>query len=172
MGLLRHLFIFDRPNHDDSDTVPDMYRNLISIAWPAALEGLLLSLMNSFDTMMVGRLGPAAIASVGLCAQPRMILLLVAQALCVGTTAVVARRKGADRQADAVSCLKQSLVIITCIGLLITVLGYFGSLFLVRLAGASLETEANAAMYFRIISTAFLFNCWTLCICRREIAPR
>ena len=94
MSLINSVFGLQSINTDDSDTMSDMYRKLLSIAWPAALEGLLLSLMNSFDTMMVGKLGPAAIASVGLCAQPRMILLLVAQSLCVGTTAVVARRKG------------------------------------------------------------------------------
>lgn len=159
------LFGLHLVNAEDNDSISDMYRQLITIAWPAALEGLLLSLMNSFDTMMVGRLGPAAIASVGLCSQPRMILLLVAQALCVGTTAVVARRKGEDRQDSAVSCLKQSLAIITMIGILITLSGVFGANFLVRLAGASAETEANAALYFRIISMAFLFNCWSLCIC-------
>ena len=165
IGILRKFFALDVENRDDSDSMGDMYKQLLKIAWPAALEGLLLTLMNSFDTMMVGRLGPAAIASVGLCSQPRMIMLLVAQALCVGTTAVVARRKGEDRQDLALSCLKQSLAIITGIGILITLCGYFGAEWLVRLAGASEETVTDAATYFRIISMAFVFNCWALCIC-------
>ena len=165
IGIIGRLFGFNRSNPDDGDTVRSMYGQLIRIAWPAALEGLLLTLMNSFDTMMVGRLGPAAIASVGLCSQPRMILLLVAQALCVGTTAVIARRKGEGRQDAAVSCLKQSLVIITGIGIAMMLGGYFGAEFLVRLAGASEETVTNATIYFRIISLAFVFNCWALCIC-------
>ena len=163
--LFRTLFGLKRQNFEDSDTTADMYRQLISIAWPAALEGLLLTLMNSFDTMMVGQIGPAAIASVGLCSQPRMIMLLVAQALCVGTTAVVARRKGEGRQDLALSCLKQSLVIITFIGIAITLGGYFGARGLVLLAGASDETVGDAVIYFRTISLAFVFNCWALCIC-------
>ncbi len=163
--FLHKLFGFPETNHDDSDTTADMYRKLIAIAWPAALEGLLLTLMNSFDTMMVGRLGPAAITSVGLCNQPRMIMLLVAQALCVGTTAVVARRKGEGRPEAAVSCLKQSLAIITGIGILITLIGYFGAVPLVKLAGSNAETTEAAAIYFRTISLAFVFNCWALCIC-------
>ena len=163
--LFRTLFGLKRQNFEDSDTTADMYRQLISIAWPAALEGLLLTLMNSFDTMMVGQIGPAAIASVGLCSQPRMIMLLVAQALCVGTTAVVARRKGEGRQDLALSCLKQSLVIITFIGIAITLGGYFGARGLVLLAGASDETVGDAVIYFQTISLAFVFNCWALCIC-------
>ena len=152
-------------NNEDSDTIREMYRKLIAIAWPAALEGLLLSLMNSFDTMMVGRLGPAAITAVGLCANPRMIMLLLAQALCVGTTAVTARRKGQDRQDAAISCLKQSLVIITAIGIAITLIGYYGAEALVKIAGANSETVGDASLYFRIISLAFIANCWALCIC-------
>ena len=168
-SAISKLFGFDLVNPDDSDSMRDMYRQLIRIAWPAALEGLLLTLMNSFDTMMVGRLGPAAITSVGLCAQPRMIMLLVAQALCVGTTAVIARRKGEGRQDAAVSCLKQSLVIITGIGIIILLAGYFGAEFMVTLAGASAETVADAAEYFRIISLAFVFNSWALCICAAKL---
>ncbi len=153
---------------DDPDTIPDMYKRLLTIAWPAALEGLLMTLMNSFDTMMVGRIGPAAIASVGLCAQPRMIMLLLAQALCVGTTAVIARRKGEGRQEAAVSCLKQSLMIITGIGILITVVGYTLAGPLCTLAGASAETLPNARIYFQTISLAFIANCWALCICAAQ----
>ena len=150
---------------EDGDTLKNMYAKLLIIAWPAALEGLLLTLMNSFDTMMVGRIGPAAIASVGLCAQPRMIMLLLAQALCVGTTAVIARRKGQGRRNSAVSCLQQSMAMITCIGVVITFTGYFLAEPLLKLAGASAETLPNGMIYFRTISMAFVANCWTLCIC-------
>ncbi len=149
----------------DEDSLGDLYRRVITIAWPAALEGLLLTLMNSFDTMMVGKLGAAAIASVGLCAQPRMIMLLVAQALGVGTTAVIARRKGAGDQAAAVSCLKQSMAIITGIGILMTVIGYAMAEPLLKLAGAGEDTLADGVIYFQTISLAFIANCWALCIC-------
>ena len=95
-----NLLLGFRYTRDEGDQEPlgSMYKKVLQIAWPAALEGLLLTLMNSFDTMMVGKLGPAAITSVGLCAQPRMIILLVAQAICTGTMAVIARRKGEGRQ--------------------------------------------------------------------------
>ena len=76
-------------------------KKLLAIAWPSALEGLLLALMNSFDTMMVGTLGSGAIAAVGLCSQPRLILLLIGQSLGIGTNAIVARRKGEGRRISA-----------------------------------------------------------------------
>ncbi len=48
-----------------------LYQEAIRIAWPAALEGLLISVIRAVDTMMVGAISPAAIAAVGLTAQPR-----------------------------------------------------------------------------------------------------
>ena len=149
----------------DAEPLGSMYKKVLQIAWPAALEGLLLTLMNSFDTMMVGKLGPAAITSVGLCAQPRMIILLVAQAICTGTMAVIARRKGEGRQDAANSCLRQSLLLVTFIGILMTVLGVALANPLLRLAGGTEETLPDAVIYFQVISLAFIPNCWAICIC-------
>ena len=150
----------------DEESLSDMYKRILQIAWPSALEGVMMTLMNSFDTMMVGRLGSSAIASVGLCAQPRMILLLIAQALCMGTTAVIARRKGEGNQKAAVSTLQQSLALILMIGVTMTICGMFLGEPLLKLAGAKEgDTLEGANIYFRYISSAFIFNYITLCIC-------
>ncbi|MBO5502368.1 MAG: hypothetical protein J6A48_10130, partial [Clostridia bacterium] len=149
----------------DPGEVKDLYRKTIAIAWPSTVEGALLSIIGSVDTMMVGTLGAAAIAAVGLTSQPRMIMLVLAQALCVGTTALCARRKGAHDQRGANSCLNQSLTIISVIGVLMTLIGYFGAEWLMKLGGANEDTMALSVTYFRVISLAFLPQCWQLCIC-------
>lgn len=142
-----------------------LYKRCISIAWPSTVEGALMSVIGSMDTMMVGRIGTAAIAAVGLTNQPRMILLILAQALCVGTTSLCARRKGAENREGANSCLSQSLAIITVLGILMTLLGYFGAPWLMRLAGANEDTLELSTVYFQTISKGMLFNAWSLCIC-------
>ena len=142
-----------------------LYRQSLSIAWPSTVEGALLSIISSVDTMMVGTLGAAAIASVGLTSQPRMILLICAQALCVGTTALCARRKGANNPEGANSCLAQSLGVVTALGLLMMLMGYFGADWFMRLAGANEDTLEMSVAYFRIISLGIPLNCWSLCIC-------
>ena len=71
------------------------YNITLKIAWPSIVEAVLVSLIASVDTMMVGVIGPEAIAAVGITNQPRFILLAVILSLNVGVTAVVARRKGA-----------------------------------------------------------------------------
>lgn len=142
-----------------------LYKKTLSIAWPSTVEGALISIVSSVDTMMVGTLGAAAIAAVGLTAQPRMILLVCAQALCIGTTAICARRKGADDPQGANACLHQSLAMVTLIGLIMTVIGYFGAEWLMKLGGANEDTLQLSMDYFKIISLAFVPTCWQLCIC-------
>ncbi len=149
----------------EDGTPASLYKKNLNIAWPATLEGALIAVIGSIDTVMVGTMGSSAIAAVGLTNQPRMILLILAQALCVGTTALVARRKGADDREAANRTLAQSMGTVTLLGLLITALGFFGAEPLMRFGGANDETIGMASTYFRIVSLSFLFNCWQLCIC-------
>ncbi len=167
MGLIqRILAVKDHEgNRIDGGQAGELYKKTLSIAWPSTVEGALLSIIGSVDTMMVGTLGAASIAAVGLTGQPRMILLIAAQALCVGTMALCARRKGAGNPAGANACLNQSLCLISVIGILMTLAGYFGAKWLMVLGGANEDTLALSTGYFRIISLAFLPQCWQLCIC-------
>lgn len=149
----------------EKSELKSLYKKTLAIAWPSTVEGALISIVSSVDTMMVGTLGAAAIAAVGLTAQPRMILLVCAQALCIGTTAICARRKGADDPQGANACLHQSLAMVTLIGLIMTVIGYFGAEWLMKLGGANEDTLQLSMDYFKIISLAFVPTCWQLCIC-------
>ncbi len=149
----------------DPARTKELYRKTLSIAWPSTVEGAWRSIISAVDTMMVGTLGAASIAAVGLTSQPRMIMLIFAQALCIGTTALCARRKGGQDRAGANACLNQSMGIITMTGILMTMAGYFGAEWLMRLGGANEDTFALSTEYFRIISLAFLPQCWQLCIC-------
>lgn len=149
----------------DRSVLKELYKKTLSIAWPSTVEGALISIVSSVDTMMVGTLGAASIAAVGLTAQPRMILLICVQALCIGTTALCARRKGANDQVGANACLHQSLALVTFIGILMTLIGYFGAEWLMKLGGANEDTIELSTAYFRIISLAFIPSCWQLCIC-------
>jgi uncharacterized membrane protein len=99
----------------------DAYGRVIHIALPAIAEMVLMSLIGSLDTIMVGQLGKNALAAVSLPAQPRMIMLALFFALNVGVTAIVARRKGQGRQEDANLTLRNALVL--CFGLSVVVAG-------------------------------------------------
>ncbi len=149
----------------DQPKTQDLYKIALKIALPATIEGALLSIIGSIDSMMVGGIGPEALTAVGLTNQPRMILLIITQALCVGTTALIARRKGENDQAGANRVLMQSMFFITIVGILSMLLGYFGAHPLMYIAGAKEDTIHMAVDYFKIISLAFVFNSWSMCLC-------
>ena len=97
--LLKRLFSAQAllPKSGAQGEVPstkEAYVNLLRIALPSVCEMVLISLMGSIDTMMVGGIGTEAIAAVGLVGQPRMLMLCMFFAMNTGITAVVARRKG------------------------------------------------------------------------------
>ena len=49
--------------------------NGLEIAWPSAVESVLIALIGAVDLMMVGNLGSASIAAVGITNQPKFLVL-------------------------------------------------------------------------------------------------
>jgi len=164
--LLAHLFRIKNIKWDgEAPAAKSLYSKALKIALPAAIEGALLSIIGSVDSMMVGGIGPEALTAVGLTNQPRMILLILTQALCVGTTALIARRKGEGDREGANKVLMQSMFFVTIVGVLSLLLGFFGAHPLMYIAGAKEDTIQMSVEYFMIISLAFVFNSWSLCLC-------
>ena len=94
-------------------TIPpskQIYQNTINLAWPSAVERVLVSLVGAMDTMMVGILGAEAIAAVGITQQPTFILLAIIFSLNIGVTALVARRCGEEDYVSANKILRQSII--------------------------------------------------------------
>lgn len=145
-------------------TTKSAYRQLLQIAIPSVLELVLVSLVGSVDTMMVGSLGAEAIAAVGLVGQPRMLLLCIFFALNIGVTAVVARRKGEGRQDTANEALRTALVLIAGLGVVVTAIALPLARPLMWLAGAKEDTVDLAQTYFTIVSSVLPLNALTLCI--------
>ncbi len=169
LGVIRGLFSVDRmlPEAKRLGEIPSTkqaYQDVIQIAMPSVMEMVLVSLVGSIDTMMVGTIGPEAITAVGLTGQPRMIVLCIFFALNIGLTAVVARRRGEGRQDKANEALRNALVVIAglAVVMMVTILPFAGSL--MSLAGAKEDTLEMSKTYFLIISYVLPFNAITLCI--------
>lgn len=146
------------------------YDTVISLAMPAVLEMVLVSLIGSVDVIMVGTLGKNALAAVALPTQPRMIMLAIFFALNVGITAIVARRKGEDRRAEANATLRNALVLVTGLSLLVMTLALVFAEPLMRLAGGNTRTPDDAEVlktavaYFNIMALGLPVNTISMCI--------
>ncbi len=149
------------------------YRDVMRIALPSIVEMVLMSLIGSVDTMMVGNeLGAEALSSVGLPTQPRMLLLSLFFALNVGVTAIVARRKGEERQEDANATLRNAMMLALGLSAILTAAAVAFAEPLLRLAGGdTAESEkvfTDAVDYFRIMTYALPVNALAMCICAAQ----
>ncbi|MCL2093602.1 MAG: MATE family efflux transporter [Treponema sp.] len=138
---------------------------VVAIAWPAFAESFLLHLAAMVNTMMVGSLGAWAIASVGYCNQPRMLIASVFQAFNTGATALIARAKGAQNQEEANTIMHQAILFSMCISSVLAFLGYTFATQMVVFMGASEEiTITGSTQYLRIIMLTFPAHAFSLAV--------
>ncbi len=145
-------------------TSRDVYDTFYRMAWPSAIEAVLISLIGSVDTMMVGGLGPSAIAAVGITNQPKFILLAMIFSLNLGVTAIVARRKGENDIDGANGCLRQSLIISLTLSLIMGLLGFVFAKPILLFAGAKPDVIGLATSYFKIMMISIVFTSISLTI--------
>ncbi len=152
----------------DAPSSREAYANLIRIALPSVCEMVLISLIGSVDTIMVGGVGTEAIAAVGLVGQPRMLMLCMFFALNIGVTAVVARRKGQDDRADANRTMRTAILIILALSAVMLAVGMTFSRQLMLLAGAKADTVDAANDYFLIVTSVLPLNAVSMAICAAQ----
>lgn len=140
------------------------YKTFFQVAWPSAVESLLVGLVGSVDTMMVGTLGENAINAVGITNQPKFILLAIIFSLNVGVTAVVARRKGQEDQNGANHTLRVVILLSALLSLLTSAMGFLFARPILQFAGADPIYLEDAVTYFRILCVSIVFTALNLTI--------
>lgn len=144
----------------------DLRKKVLLLAWPAIVENLLHTMVGIVDTAMVGRLGSASLASVGLANQIFNVSLTVFAALATGSTAIVARHIGAHEPDKASDVARQSLILGVFVSgtvmaaLLIWARGLLGFLFR-RSEAFVLDMGAS---YVRIVALALILNYFLIVI--------
>jgi putative MATE family efflux protein len=92
----------------DEENLP---RAVWQLAWPAVLTMMLQFTNSVVDMLFVGRLGPAALAAVGMGGQVVMILMAASMAVTSGATPIVARCVGAGERSQAAEAAKQAVML-------------------------------------------------------------
>ena len=167
-GILEGL---ETPVPDDLPA-KEISSKVVAIAWPALVESFLIQLVSMVNTMMVGSVGTAAIAAIGYVTQPRFLILAVFQAFNTGSTALIARAKGAGNDEDANTIMHQSLLLSFVASIVLGFIGYIFATPMVVFMGASEpETIAGATLYMRVLMLTFPANAITLAVtaCLRGI---
>ena len=141
-----------------------VYRNFYKIAWPATMESLLVGLVGTVDTIMVGTLGKDSITAVGITNQPKLVLLAAIFSLNVGITAVTARRKGQGDQKGANRIVRAGILFCAAASLLMSVFGFLFARPILILSGADKTYLSEAVAYFRVLMFSIPFQALNLTI--------
>lgn len=131
---------------------------IVTLAWPIFIEQILVSLVQSIDTAMVGSLGANATASVAISQNPINLINSVILALGVGFTTMIARAVGAKEYDYARLLIRKSIVVVFSLGIPLSALCFALSRKIPIWMGAAPEILDDAQSYIRIIAFSMLFR--------------
>ncbi len=118
-------------------TEGSLKRAVFLLSVPMILEMVMESAFGITDVFFVGRLGPDAVAAVGLTESLLTVIYAVAMGLCMSTTALVARRIGEKQQDEAARTAVQAVAVGLLVSVLFALVGATSSRRLLALMGAS-----------------------------------
>jgi putative MATE family efflux protein len=143
-------------------TTERLGRAVLLLAIPMVAEMIMESIFAVADIFWVSKLGPDAVAAVGLTESMLTIIYAVAMGLSMGATAVVARRTGERDPDGAARAAVQAILLGVTLAVLVGTIGALLGPRLLVAMGASAETIATGGNYTRVmlggsISVVLLF---------------
>jgi putative MATE family efflux protein len=139
-----------RGSHQDY-TVGPLGRAILLLAVPMVLEMVMESVFALVDIFFVGKVGPAAIATVGLTETLLTIVYTMAMGLAIGVSATVARRTGEKDPDAAARTAAQGIWLGLLVAIPMGIAGAFAAPALLRLMGAGHDVVATGSTYARIL---------------------
>ena len=134
-------------------------RVTMNMAWPSIIESFFVAFAGLIDSLMVSSLGSYAVAAIGLTTQPKFMGLSLFFAVNVAISALVARRRGEQKQEDANRILSTVIVFIIAAAVILSILFVVFAGPIISLCGSNAETHDSAVAYFRIVMGGMIFNC-------------
>ncbi len=134
-GFWKDLVAAIRGTEADYTKIP-LGRAIFLLAIPMILELVMESSFAVVDIFFVGKLGPSAVATVGITETFMFLLYSVAMGLATAVTALVSRRIGENNRAEAGVTAVQAIVYAILASIPFALVGLFFSQDLLRLMGA------------------------------------
>ncbi|MFD2166223.1 MATE family efflux transporter [Thalassotalea euphylliae] len=132
-------------------------RQSLRLAWPISLQNLLVTLLSMIDVVMVGHLGDAAVASVGLGNRIQFVVLVIATGLSWGVGVLAAQYYGAGRTIKIRQTMQMASVFAICSLTPIAVASFFLADNVVSWASNDPELISLAETYLWITMPSLVF---------------
>ena len=132
-------------------TVMPLSRAVFLLAIPMVLEMVMESVFAVADIFWVSKLGPSAVAAVGLTETLETVVYAISMGLAMGVGALISRRIGGKDFEGASRAAVQAVVIGLGLALVVGVAGVASAPRLLGVMGASPEVRAIGAGYARVM---------------------
>jgi len=133
-------------------------KKIIILALPAVLQEALSTLTTYVDGLMVGAIGPNAVAAVGLTMTTGWFLMGIAAAIGIGVLVACAQADGAGEEELLQKTGQQALYLTLIIGGALTIIALVISPYIIDWLGGAAEIKEDATEYFVIIFLPMLFR--------------
>ena len=132
-------------------TEGNLSRAVILLSVPMVLEMLMESVFAVVDIFFISKLGPDAVATVGITESLMTIVYAIGMGLAVGTTALISRRIGQKKYESASITAFQAIFSGLLVSILITVPGILSARLILGLMGANQEMISKGYTYTTIM---------------------
>ncbi len=129
-----------------------------SVSWPMTLIMFFEFLIGLTDVYIAGRVSKEVQAAYGFVIQLYFILIVIANALTVGTVSVVSRLFTSKNKAELTETVFSSVVIATIAGVVLAVAGLFLSPTMIKILNIPEELKPLAISFIRIYAAGLLFH--------------
>jgi MATE family multidrug resistance protein len=135
-------------------TTGNLWAHIWRLSWPMLLIMLFNFMVGFTDIYVAGLINPQVQAAIGFINQLYFLLIIVANAISIGTVALVARNIGAGDVARAQANTKQSLIFGFLIAVALTIAGLIFYRQIIAAAGFPPEIRTIGETFLRIFAFA------------------
>lgn len=137
---------------DETDPKPMTQRRVLGLATPIIGENLLQTAVGAVDTLLVARLGAAAVAGVGTGFEIVFFIIAILSAIDIGATVLVSQAIGAGDRRRANALARQAIVWGLVLAVPVSAAIYLAAPTIIGLFGTEPDVAAAAATYLQIIA--------------------
>jgi putative MATE family efflux protein len=137
-------------------------KSFLMIALPVIFANILQTVYQLIDTFWVGRLGTKAVAAVSLSFPILFFLISFALGLTIAGSILIAQYNGKGEDQKVALITGQTFLIVTLIAIVLSIIGYFSSGYLLSFLTKDIIVLEQATSYLKIsfiaIIAMFIFN--------------
>lgn len=141
-------------------TEGSIVRSLLVLSIPIILANLLQTAYQLTDTFWVGRLGTVAVAAVSISFPIIFLIVSLGGGIAMAGTILVAQYEGKENRKAVNHITSQTMMIVVLISIILAIIGYVMSPYLINLMGAESDVYPSAVQYMKIsfIGMIFMFT--------------